>query len=691
MTQAVARLAVDVGGTFVDVLLAREDGTFVSEKVLADPVELVDGIMRGVSGVLRHGGVTPGAVHEVVHATTRASNAVLERSGPDTALVTTRGFRDVLQIQRALRWSMYDIQLEKPPPLVPRSRTWEVTERLLADGSVHVPLDEDEARRVAHELRERGIGAVAVALLHSYRNPAHERRVREILLEELPDAVVSISSELSLQAREYERANTAVVNAYVTRLVADYLGELEARLPTAGITASMWVMQSSGGLSSVEQARALAVRTLESGPAAGVLAAARFGRSTGFDDMISFDMGGTTAKAALLRNGVPATTHDFELGRVQHRRGSGLPVDIPALDLVEVGTGGGSIAEVRHGMLRVGPRSAGASPGPACYGRGGSLPTVTDANLLLGYYDPERFAGGALRLSVSAAEEAVDRLADELGVDRLRAAWGIHQIATLDMERAIRLVSINRGFDPRELAFICLGGAGPTHGPRLARALGCRVGIVPPAAGVASTFGLLDAHESVEFARTALVRLDDIDASERCSAIVAELEDDARRGSWADGVAVHVRRSVGMRYRGQGHELIVPLDVDPANAEALRNAFHDRYERAYGYCERDHPVEAVTWYVALVRDSSGDDGTVTSLSAPGLSPEACARRRAFFPETGLVETDAHWRSALAPGTRLRGPCLVDEPTTTTVILPGSMAEVTADGTLVLHLAVQCER
>jgi N-methylhydantoinase A len=688
MLRAVPRLAVDVGGTFVDLLLAREDGTFVSEKVLAEPSELVDAIVRGATQVLRRGGVEPDAIDEVAHATTRASNAVLERSGPVTALVTTRGFRDVLQIQRALRWSMYDVQLEKPQPLVPRSRAFEVTERVLADGSVNVPLDEDEVRAVARDLRGRDIDVVAVALLHSYRNPVHERRVREIMLEEIPEAVVSISSELSLQAREYERANTAVVNAYVTRVIAEYLGELEARLPAAGITGSMWIMQSSGGLSSVEQARALPVRTLESGPAAGVLAAARFGTNTGFDDVISFDMGGTTAKAALVRNGVPATTHYFELDRVQNRRGSGLPVDIPALDLVEVGTGGGSIAEVRHGALQVGPRSAGADPGPACYGRGGSEPTVTDANVLLGYYDPERFAGGALRLSVLAAEQAVDRLASDLGVDRLRAAWGVHEVATLDMERAIRLVSINRGFDPRELAFVCLGGAGPAHGPRLARALGCRIGIVPPAAGVGSAFGLLDARESVEFARGTVVRLDDVDAGERCARIVAGLEEDAHRGLWADGAAVGARRSVGMRYAGQGHELVVAMEVESSNAEALQRAFHDRYERAFGYCERDHPVEAVTWYVALVRDSGNRAADAASSPEPARARESPGHRCAFFPEIGPVEVEAHWRPALSPGMRLSGPCLVDEPTATTVLLPADEAEVAADGTLVLYLDVR---
>jgi N-methylhydantoinase A len=463
-------------------------------------------------------------------------------------------------------------------------------------------------------------------------------------------------------------------------------------------------MQSSGGLASIEQAVERPVRTLESGPAAGVVGAAAFGETVGFGNVISFDMGGTTAKAAVVSGGVPASTTYFELQRVESRRGSGLPVDIPALDLVEVGTGGGSIAEVREGTLRVGPRSAAADPGPACYGRGGSAPTVTDANLLLGYYDPDVFAGGVV-LDVAAAEVAVDGLAGALGVDRLRAAWGIHEVATLDMEHAIRLVSINRGFDPREHALVCTGGAGPAHGPRLARALGAKVAVIPRAASGGSARGLLEASASTEVTRTALVRLDAEDAAERCAALVAELVKEAERGSFGAGGDSDVRLTLGIRYVGQGYELRVPIDLgagsvggkaaaarpenrvacgDPGlrSTGAIAEQFHRRYERAYGYRD-DQPVEVVTWHLALVRPRRAQAGPAGE--AAGAAPPVPGRRRAYFPETGLVEVDVYDRPQLRSCDAPVGPCLIAETTTTTVVLPGDRVEVAADGALLVHI------
>ena len=397
---------------------------------------------------------------------------------------------------------------------------------------------------------------------------------------------------------------------------------------------------------SLEQVAERPVRTLESGPAAGVVGAAAFGMSAGFDDVISFDMGGTTAKAALVSSGVPATTTYFELQRIESRRGSGLPVDIPALDLVEVGTGGGSIAEVREGTLRVGPLSAGADPGPACYGRGGTAATVTDANLLLGYYDPSVFAGGVV-LDVAAAEAAIDRLAAELGVDRLHASWGIHEVATLNMEHAIRLVSINRGFDPREHAVVCTGGAGPAHGPRLARALGATVAVIPRAASGGSARGLLEAVGSSEVTRTALVDLGTSGARERCVAVVRELVVEAAKGSFGAGGDSEVRLVLGMRYRGQGYELFVPIDPGERDPEAIAEAFHRRYEQAYGYRDDAHAVEIVTWHLSLVRPSLTRGATRSS--GDRGAPTRGFRRHAYFPETGLMEVAVHDRERLRPG------------------------------------------
>ena len=677
-----ARLGIDVGGTFVDLVLEDENGGLFFEKVLAEPEDLVGAITSGVSAVLDQAHVPPGDVREAVHATTRGSNTVLERTGPSTAFLATRGFRDILQIQRALRWSMYDVQLGKPRPLVERSLSFELSERTLADGSVLIPLREEEVRAVAAEIRETGAQALAVTFLHSYANPDHERRAAEILAKELPGMVITVSSDVSLQAREYERANTAVVNSYIATAVSEYLRELVERLPSVGIDVPVWIMQSSGGLASMDQVLERPVRTLESGPAAGVVGAARFGSSLGYPDVLSFDMGGTTAKAAVVHGGMPATTSYFELQRVGNRRGSGLPVDIAALDLVEIGTGGGSIAEVREGTLRVGPRSAGADPGPACYGRGGTAPTVTDANLLLGYCDPSAFSGG-ITLDVEAAEAAVDGLAASLGIDRLRAAWGIHEVATLDMEHAIRLVSINRGFDPRTLALVCLGGGGPVHGPRLARALGVEVAVVPLAASGGSARGLLEASVSMELTRTSLLRLDDDEATVRCKAVLAELVEEAHRSSFRSGEEVRVVCTLGMRYVGQGHEFLVPVDVEQADAGRIAEIFEERYVQAYGYAEQGHPVEVVTWHVALVKQRA--ERQVTSQRASRADAGVPARRTVYYPETGLVDVDVHQRSSLRPGGVLLGPCLVAETTTTTVVLPGDEVEVAADGSLLVHV------
>jgi N-methylhydantoinase A len=680
-----ARLGIDVGGTFVDLVLQAGDGRVSTHKVLATPRDLVGGIETGVRELLEQAGVDGASVREVTHATTLGSNAVLERRGPAVALLTTAGFRDVLQIQRSLRWSMYDVQIEKRVPLVPRSLVWEIAERCLADGTVLAPLPEDDVAAAARELTERGVEAAAVAYLHSYAAPGHERRTREILAEEAPQIAVTISSDVSLQGREYERTNTAAVNAYLMPVLSSYLRALSEALPRLGISARLWIMQSSGGLAPAEQAVALPVRTIESGPAAGALMSAHHGRMAGYGDVISFDMGGTTAKAALIRDGRPATSRFFELERVELRRGSGLPIDIPAIDLVEIGAGGGSIAETRLGALTVGPRSAGADPGPACYGLGGDLPTVTDANLLLGYLYEEGFAGGAIRLGRAAAENAVDRLAGELGLDRTRAAWGVHEIVTLEMERAIHLVSIGRGFDPRDFALVAIGGAAPAHACRLARSIGIGRVLVPPAAGVGSALGLLEANESFELARTAIFRLDDGDAGARAAEIFASLEEEARTivgDGWGSRDDLAVVRAAGLRYAGQGYELEVTMQAEPGDSRALVEAFQAQYERTYGYRE-EAPVEAVTWYLTLVRGGA----TTVAAEARGAEsrrPEPLRVQQAYFPETDWVEVPVFDRARLVPGDALDGPALVTEAHTTTVVLPEARVAVDERRALVLE-------
>ena len=681
-----AQLGFDVGGTFVDVVLRLDDGREDSEKLLADVDKLTGTIENSIARLLERNSISGNAVNKVVHATTRGSNAVLERKGPEVALLTTRGFRDVLQIGRALRWSMYDVQLDKPVPLVPRSRSFEVIERCLADGSVRTELAEDELVNIAATLRERNIRDVAVSFMHSYIAPQHERRAREVLLEAWPELEVTLSSDVSQQGREYERSSTAVVNAYLIPVLGSYLRELAEMLPRLQISAPLWVMQSSGGLVSAEQAARMPVRTLESGPAAGVLASTHFGAQCGYDDVLSLDMGGTTAKVAIVEKGVANKTSVFELERIQNRRGSGLPVDISAIDLVEIGTGGGSIAEARLDVLQVGPESSSAYPGPACYGRGGVKSTVTDANLLLGYLNPAQFAGGSMTLDVAAAKQAMDKLASDLKLDRQRTAWGVHEMANLEMESALRLVSIDRGFDPRSFAMVCIGGAAATHGSRLARALGIETMIVPPGAGVGSAIGLLQAKESIELSQSQGLRLDDDNASEQANSILKKLEQNARdsiSGAWPEA-EIRVIRSVGLRYVGQGYELKVNLDASEAvDAGQLSEDFHQRYEKNYGYRDDDLIVEAVTWYLSLYREQAV--AQTTSKEFENTSGQQANTRKVYFGETGELDASVVQRHQLSPGSTLGGPCIIEEDYTTTVILAGDELRVAENGALVIEI------
>ncbi len=682
-----ARVGIDVGGTFVDLVLEDTQGVLHSAKILSEPHDLVGTISTGLARLLEESNVGAAEVREVVHATTLGSNAVLARSGPVTALLTTRGFRDVLQIQRSLRHRMYDVQIEKRTPIVPRSLTWEIGERCLADGSVRIPLDEDEVRAVAGALRAAGGATAAVSYLHAYAAPAHERRTREILAEELPDIPVTISSDVSLQSREYERTNTAVVNAYLAPVLGHYLRELSAALPEIGVEAPLWIMQSSGGLAPARRAAELPVRTIESGPAAGALMSAFHGLAAGHAEVISLDMGGTTAKAAVIREGRPATTRQFELERRELRPGSGLPLDIAAIDLVEISAGGGSIARAAFGVLRVGPASAGADPGPACYGRGGSEPTVTDANLLLGYLNAEYFAGGAIALNRDAAERAVAALASELGLPLLRAAWGIHEVVSFEMERAIRLISIDRGLDPRDFALVTIGGAAPTHGCRIARALGIRRVIVPLAAGVGSARGLMQGNETFELALTSLLRLNGVEASTRVRAIFESLEQEALAivGETWNRSSLTVHRTAGLRYVGQGYELEVPLDGHARDLGGLAAAFGDHYERAYGYRE-ELPVEAVTWYLTLARTTAAE--TLAVAVGGGRGGAGKGSRDAYFPETGTIAVPVYDRSRLAVGDHLKGPALIEEQHTTTVVLPGDAVEVDGELNLVIEIGAR---
>ena len=599
------RVGFDVGGTFTDFVLQSPAGDLTTGKRLTTYPDPSEACLAGLDALLARAGVAWADVGQAVHGTTLGSNVVIERKARGVGLLTTRGFRDVLVIGREKRYQVYDLQIEKPPPLVPRRLIGEVTERVLADGSVRTPLDEADARRAIRELVARGVTTLAVCLLHAYLNPAHEQRIAALAAEEAPDLIVTLSHEVSPTFREYERTSTTVVNAYVMTAIRDYLRGLGRALGARGYRGRLFVMQSSGGIATAEAMERYPVRMIESGPAAGALMAAAYGELTGHRDLVAFDMGGTTAKLALIEAGRPFTTTAFELHRVNNAAGSGLPMNIQAIDLVEIGAGGGSIARAGMGVIAVGPESASSSPGPACYGRGGVEPTVTDANLVLGYLNPDDFAGGSMRLDARAAAEAIEvRVARPLGLSLADAAWGIHAIVTTNMELATRVVSIERGRDPRALTLIAFGGSGPVHGCRLAQALGIPRVILPAAAGVTAAIGLLAAEVKFDVARTYVRRLDALDPREldtMFEALAAQATAVVRESSVAGTVTL--TRSVDARYVGQGYELTVPVPAGPLDAAALgrvRASFDEIYAARYGYANPAEAVETVTWKLTAV-------------------------------------------------------------------------------------------
>jgi len=684
------RVGFDVGGTFTDFVLQSPAGELTTTKRLTTYPDPSEACLAGLDGLLARAGVGWADVGQAVHGTTLGSNIVIERKARGVGLLTTRGFRDVLIIGREKRYQVYDLQIEKPAPLVPRRLIGEVTERVLADGSVRTPLDEDDARRAVRELVARGVRTLAVCLLHAYLNPEHERRVAELAAEEAPQLVVTLSHEVSPTFREYERSSTTVVNAYVMSAIRDYLRGLGHALDARGYRGRLFVMQSSGGIATAEAMERYPVRMIESGPAAGALMAAAYGELTGDRDLVAFDMGGTTAKLALVENGRPFTTTAFELHRVNNAAGSGLPMNIQAIDLVEIGAGGGSIARAAMGVIAVGPESASSTPGPACYGRGGVEPTVTDANLALGYLNPDDFAGGTLRLDAGAAHAAIEtRVARPLGLSVADAAWGIHAIVTTNMELATRVVSIERGRDPRALTLIAFGGSGPVHGCRLAQALGIPRVILPAAAGVTAAIGLLAAEVRFDVARTYVRRLDALDPA----ALGAMFDDMAAQATTvvresAVAGTITLQRFVDARYVGQGYELTVPVPPGPLDAAALarvRRAFDEIYAARYGYANAAEPVETVTWKLAAV----GGAPRVTLAKAPadGRDGGLKGRRRAWFPETrGFTDCPVYDRYALPPGAQLAGPAIVEERESTSVLPPGVTASVDEYASLIVSVA-----
>jgi N-methylhydantoinase A/oxoprolinase/acetone carboxylase beta subunit len=678
-----ARVGVDVGGTFTDVILHGAEGRVAFRKLLSTPPSYDRAVIEAV------GGLAGGRVAEVVHGTTVATNAVLERRGSRTALVTTAGFRDVLELRRLRIPHMYDLFWRKPPPLVERQLRVELNERVAADGTVVRGLDEEESRALAARLRETGVESVAVCFLHSYLYPEHERRFGAILAEELPEANVSLSSEILREQREYERSATTVVNAYVRPLMASYLDRLRAGLDGIGLDGPLQIMQSSGGVMTAEDAKQRPVFALESGPAAGVVAALGMGRQLGVDNLLAFDMGGTTAKASLIEDGAISRGREYEVGGSMSAgsrliRGAGELLRIPTIDIAEVGAGGGSIAWIDPaGGIQVGPRSAGADPGPACYGRGGVEPTVTDANVLLGYMPAGTVADGQVAISAELAEQAVRRVAEPLGLTLLEAASGIHLIANARMTRALRAVSSEKGRDPRDFALIAYGGAGPIHAAGLAEGLGMRTVLVPAVAGLFSAIGLLFARPEFHDVRTCHLDVDTADPAV-VAALFAELE--AGLAHTLEGSSeVEWARTADLRYGGQSWEVEVGFPagtIDAGALAALRARFEDEHERLYGVKDRaGSPVE-----IRAVRLAALGAAAVTRFfhldGANAAGSDSSSRRIHVGGDD--VDAPVRMRSSLGAAPE-PGPLLVDEYDTTVVVPPGwSARRDAATGTLVLE-------
>ena len=689
------RLGVDIGGTFTDIALIDEaTGQIYTGKVSSTPQDPSGGFMEAVQRLLAKQQIAAQDVAYIVHGTTVATNAIIEGKVAPTGFITTEGFRDMLEIARQIRPTLYDLQFEKPRPLVPRHRCFGVPERLDASGAKLTPLDEDALRQVANKLRDEGVESIAICFLHAYANPAHERRAGEIIAEVFPEAVVSLSAEVAPEFREYLRASTTVINSCIRPVVARYLQRIEDRLAQAGIAAELLVMQSSGGVYTFAAARQKPVYMVESGPAAGVIAAAHLGQARGYDQVISFDMGGTTAKAGLIQGGAPSVTKDYEVGTtaqsgVGATRGAGYPIRTPVIDLVEIGAGGGSIAWVDPGgILRVGPQSAGADPGPVCYGQGGTQPTVTDANLVLGRLNPSYFLGGEIALDPTAAQRAIEQhCAQPLGMDLVEAAHGIVEIANTAMVNALRLVSVQRGYDPRDFALVAFGGAGPAHANRLAALTEIPVAIIPQSPGTASALGLLVTDLKHDYATTLIQRLDQV-VPQALEQTFRELEAQGRETLGREGMeeaAMEFRRQADLRYVGQSHELTLPLTAEalgPAQLAQLLEQFHRTHDRAYGFSAPGEDVELVS-----VRLSA-----IGQIAKPAQAPlakttgaaTAKGQRPVYFAESeGFVDCPVYDRYALGAGAVVQGPAIVEEIDSTTVVHPQYQVRVDEVGQMVL--------
>ena len=696
------RVGADIGGTFTDLIVVNSDtGAFAIGKVLTTPEDPSLAVETAIKETLTGFGVEASEVQHLIHGTTLVTNAMIERKGAKTALMTTAGFRDSIEIGRETRYDLYDLMLEQPRPIVPRYLRFDVPQRTLADGSTLKPLDQNFVKRLARELNEKSIEAVAICFLHSFTNPDDERTARDLIAKVAPNLRVSISSDVVPEIREFERASTTIGNVYVQELVERYLRKLESRLEELGFKGSFYLMHSSGGIATVDTTVKFPVRLLESGPAAGALAANAYGIASNRRDLISFDMGGTTAKICVIDDGKPLIAHEFEVDRIyRFKKGSGLPIKLPVIELIEIGTGGGSIARVDTlGLLKVGPDSAGADPGPVCYGRGGTEPTLTDANLILGYLDPDYFLGGKMGLELEATRNAIQKkIADPLGISIEDAAWGIHQIANENMANAARVHALERGKDPRRFPMFAFGGGGPVQAYRIALSIGSPELLVPLGAGVMSTVGFLSAPLAFDFVRSWPTQLDEVDWN-RAGRLIAEMEKEGESLLTESGVSkadIQHTRTVDMRFVGQGHEIAVSIpnkSLSKDDAETLKQSFDEVYKSLYERAGPPVAVEITNWRVV----SSGPKPDVrlqvenSNQLAAKVTDTVKRTRPAYFPrsrtnpKSGFVETKVYDRYALAPGMKFEGPAIIEERESTVIVGPEAKCSIDEHYNLVVEM------
>ena len=691
------RLGFDIGGTFTDFVLTDETtGTSLLEKCLTTPDDPSRGVITGITSLFERAGIDGGDIDVAIHATTLITNALIERRGAKTALVTTRGFRDIVEMGTEVRYDLYDLFMEKPEPLISRDMRFEVGERVASDGTVLEPVDESEVVALAARLKALDVKSVAVAFMHAYRSPDHERQVAAILARELPGVSICTSSEVAPEIREYERTSTTVANAYAKPITESYLDVVARTLAEAKYGSQLYMMLSAGGVSDASVAKDFPIRMLESGPAAGVLAAIYYAKHLGIPSLVTFDMGGTTAKVGLVRDYEAEKSGMFEFGRVaRFKKGSGLPVKVPIIELIEIGAGGGSIAEVDAlGLLKVGPRSASAQPGPACYGNGGVHPTVTDSNLVLGYLNPGYFLGGAMTLDLEAARAALQtQVAGPLGVTPETAASGVHEVVNHSMVSAMKVHIAERGDDPRKFYLFAFGGAGPAHAYELARTSGMKGVIVPSGAGAASAIGLVTSGISFDYARSLVVTLDEAHwpgIAERLAEMVSEgtgLLTGAGLGVSPEEVTVQYQ--LDLRHKGQGHEmtLTVPAEMIAAGDHAaLCKLFFDTHAARFGHAHRHLPVQLITSRVTV-----GGPAPEIALVRPGTTgaqPEAAVKgqREVYFPELKeFVPTAVYDRYRLEPGMEFSGPAVIEERECTVVVGPSGKVRIDEFGSVFIDL------